>query len=294
MKSSLKISGGDNMPKTTLLFWIIISVYILLTPQSVFASDNQIEKKLQKIVEKMEAESKIDDNLKPEKKSTDSKVYPKKKEVIFPSRITVYKPLFRGSPVGRVAGGTRGILDKYPSLLCVITPDHTAFTIRDQPQFYWFLGRLTTYPIELTIIEDQAIYPVLEVRISSPELPGIQRIRLADYGIHLQQGLVYKWFIALLPDTNCRSKDILAWGAVKYIKISDELNAKLSHLDKAITPNLYAAAGIWYDAFAEISDLIETSTNNVKLKQRRDALLEQIGLPEIAQNKIKTQIPGTN
>jgi len=112
--------------------------------------------------------------------------------------------------------------------------------------------------------------------------------------IHLQQGLVYKWFIALLPDPNRRSKDILAWGAVKYIKISDALKAKLSHLDKAITSNIYAAGGIWYDAFAEISDLIETSTDDVKLKEKRDALLEQIGLPEIAQNKIKTQIPGAN
>ena len=282
------------MPKTTPLVWIIISAYILLVPQSVFASDNQIEKKLRKIVEKIEAEYKVNYNLKLEKKSTGSNVYPKKKEIVVPSRKTVYKPLFRGSPVGRVAGGTRGTAEGYSSLLCVITPDHTAFTIKDQPQLYWFLGELTTYPIELTIIEDKAIDPVLEVRISSPKQPGIQSVRLADYGIHLRQGLVYKWFIALLPDMNNRSKDILAWGAVKYIKISDGLNVKLSHLDKAITSDIYAAAGIWYDAFAEISDLIETSTDDAKLKQKRDALLEQIGLPEISQNKIKTQIPRTN
>ena len=65
-------------------------------------------------------------------------------------------------------------------------------------------------------------------------------------------------------------------------------------MDKAIGLNIYAAAGIWYDAFAEISDLIEVSKDDVKLKEMRNAMLEQIGLPEIARNKIKTQIPGAN
>ena len=175
------------MAKINLLAWIIIAGCILLIPRSVFPLDNQIQKKLQKIVEKMEAESKIDDNLKLEKKSTDPNGYPKKEKIISSYRIPVYKPPLRGSPVGRVAGGTRGILDEYPSLLCVITPDHTAFTVRDQPQLYWFLGTLTTYPIELTIIEDQAIYPLLEMRIGSPKQPGIQTVRLADYGIHLHR-----------------------------------------------------------------------------------------------------------
>lgn len=129
----------------------------------------------------------------------------------------------------------------------------------------------------------QAIYPLLETRLSAPAQPGIRTIRLADYGVHLQQGLVYKWFIAIIPDPNRRSKDILAWGAVKYIEIPDELKAKLSLLDKAIASNIYAAAGIWYDAFAEISALIDNSPHDVNLRKKRDALLEQIGLPQIAQ-----------
>lgn len=282
------------MPKTTLLAILIIAGCIFLMPRSVISLDDQVEKELQNIIEKIETKSKVDDTSKLEKKTAGSKVYSKKEEIIFSSSIPVYKPPLRGSPVGRVAGGTRGILDEYPSILCVITPDHTALTVRDQPQFYWFLGTLTTYPIELTIIEDQAVYPILEVRIRLPVQPGIQTVRLSDYGIHLQQGLIYKWFIALLPDPNRRSKDILAWGAVKYIKISDALNDRLSHFDKSIASNIYAAAGIWYDAFAEISDLIETSTDDLKSRQKRDALLEQIGLPEIAKNRIKTQSSGTN
>jgi len=279
------------MSNINLSTWIIIAGYILLMPQSVFASDDQIKEELQKIVQAATEKSKMDDNRVPEKgKSRSPDIELKKEEITSPARMPAYRPPLRGAPVGRIAGGTRGILDEAPSLLCVITPDDTALTVRDQPRLYWFLKELTTHPIELTIIEDQAIYPLLETRLSAPVQPGIRTIRLADYGVHLQPGLVYKWFIAIIPDPNRRSKDILAWGAVKYIEISDELKAKLSFLDKAIASNIYAAAGIWYDAFAEISALIEISPHDVKLRKKRDALLEQIGLPQIAQYDIGASV----
>ena len=167
------------------------------------------------------------------------------------------------------------------ALLCVITPEHTALTVRNQPKFYWFLRKLTSYPIELTLIEENAIYPVLETRLQSPAQPGIQKIQLADYKVHLQPGLVYKWFIAIVPDSERRSKDIIAWGAVQYIKISDELKSKFSQFDKEKRFYVYAAAGIWYDAFSEISTLLEISPSDYRIKQLRDGFLEQVGLAEI-------------
>ncbi len=276
------------MSNINLLTWIIIAGYILLMPQSVFASDNQTKAELLKIVLAIEKKSKMDNNTVSEKRKSGSPdIKLKTEEITSPAGMPAYRPPLRGAPVGRIAGGTRGIVDEYPSLLCVITPDDTALTVRDQPRLYWFLRKSTTHPIELTIIEDQAIYPLLERRLSAPAQPGIRTIRLADHGVHLRQGVVYKWYIAIIPDPNRRSKDILAWGAVKYIEISDELKANLSRLDKAIASNIYAAAGIWYDAFADISALIEISPQDTTLRKKRDALLEQVGLLEIAQYEIE-------
>ena len=193
----------------------------------------------------------------------------------------IYRPPLRGAPVGRVAGGTRGIFGENALLLCVLTPDHTALTTRDQPSLYYFLGETSKYPIELTIIEDQGIHPILEIQIASPEASGIQAIHLRDYDLHLDKDKVYKWFVTIIPDPVRRSKDILAWGAIERIDIPENVRRKITNAEKANTPQIYADAGIWYDAFAEISKLIESQPNNRVFRQQRAALLEQVGLKEI-------------
>ena len=46
---------------------------------------------------------------------------------------------------------------------------------------------------------------------------------------------------------------------------------------------IYAEAGIWYDAFAQISNLIENDPRNSLWKKQRASLLEQVGLRQVAQ-----------
>ena len=260
---------------------VIIAVSFFLIPQKGFSADEQM-RELQRVVDALENKRGQYDQRQSTSKDTESSdTKPVKIKKSPPAGMPIYKPPRRGAPVGRVAGGTRGILDEYPSILCVITPDHTALTIQDQPQLYWFLRELTHYSIELTIIEEQAIFPLLETRLAAPERPGIQSIRLTDFGIHLTKDIVYKWFIAIVPDPNRRSKDVLAWGAVRYMEIPDELKEKLLQYDRVTALNIYASAGIWYDAFAAISQLIKASANDDDLIKKRNALLEQIGLLEI-------------
>lgn len=198
----------------------------------------------------------------------------------------IYRPPLRGAPVGRVAGGTRGIFGEN-ELLCVLTPDHTALTTQDQPSLYYYLGQKSQYPIELTVIEDQGIRPLLEKQIASPEAPGIQAIHLRDYDMHLDKDKVYKWFVTIIPDPVRRSKDILAWGAIKRIEIPEDVRQKIAGSEKTNAPQIYADAGIWYDSFAEVSGLIELHPSNPAFRQQRAALLEQVGLQEIAQYAMK-------
>ncbi len=265
----------------TLATRIIIAGLFLFLPPKSFSEDNQM-KELQRLVEVAANKSRQSNQMQfptESKALTDKR--PAKKRRAPSAGMPVYKPPRRGAPVGRVAGGTRGIFDEYPSLLCVITPDHTALTIQDQPELFWFIKDLTPFPIELTIIETQAISPLLETRIASPAQPGIQSIRLSDMGIHLKKDIEYQWFIAIVPDPGRRSKDVLAWGAVRYMEVSDALKTKLQQFDKVTAIDIYASAGIWYDAFSELSESIKTSENDTDLKIIRNALLEQIGLLDI-------------
>ncbi len=197
----------------------------------------------------------------------------------------VYKPPLRGAPAGRVAGGSRGMDQEIP-YLCLIVPEHIGLTISAQPVLYFYQSSLSPYPIEFTLIRKQGITPLVETRIDPPEKPGIQSVRLSDFGAHLEAGIQYKWFIALVPDPLHRSKDILAAGAIELIPESEKIKDRLARAEIPERPYIYAEAGLWYDAFHSLSSQIETFPEDMDLKSHRAALLEQIGLKQVGETKM--------
>jgi hypothetical protein len=192
-----------------------------------------------------------------------------------------YIPPVRSAPGGRVGGSTRG--PGTPPTLSALAPDHTGLTIQEQPSLYWYLSKPTSYPIEFTIIDDRAIQPLIERRLSGSLQPGMQRVRLAEYGLRLSVGVLYRWSVALVVDPDNRSRDVIAGGAIERIAPPTELRAKLARAGKTRAPYLYAQAGLWYEALAAISDLIDAAPNDQVLRQERASLLEQVGLPQIAE-----------
>lgn len=192
-----------------------------------------------------------------------------------------YKPPLRGAPGGRVGGGTRGGEADLPSP-SVLAPEHVGLTGEEQPSLYWFLPKSTSLLVEVTVIEAQAIKPLLEMRLAAPLTPGVHRLRLGDHGVRLVPGVQYQWFVALVRDPDYRSKDILAGGGIERIELPEALRTRLLRAGKIELPNLYAEAGIWYDAVAAISDLIESRPDDPVLRGQRAALLDQVGLQEVA------------
>jgi len=99
--------------------------------------------------------------------------------------------------------------------------------------------------------------------------------------VRLKTGSLYRWYIALVPDSN-RSKDILAGGLIERIELAGALRARVNQASKAELPFVYADEGIWYDALSSISDTIDADPNNSNLRAQRASLLEQVQLQEIA------------
>ena len=62
---------------------------------------------------------------------------------------------------------------------------------------------------------------------------------------------------------------------------------KLSQSDKRNVPHIYAESGIWYDTIMALSELIEANPNDMVLRRQRAALLEQVGLSQVAQYELK-------
>ena len=86
-----------------------------------------------------------------------------------------------------------------------------------------------------------------------------------------------------VPDPDDRSKDIRAGGLIERIEIPESVRSKLAQAEKEEIPRIYAEAGIWYDALMAISDLIDVRPEDGVLRKQRSALLEQVGLSEVAE-----------
>ncbi|HYA86251.1 MAG TPA: DUF928 domain-containing protein, partial [Nitrospirota bacterium] len=150
------------------------------------------------------------------------------------------------------------------------------------PNLYWYVSKPIPHPVELTIVERNAVKPVVENVIQGPDRGGIQAIRLADYGVHLRRNVPYKWFVTLVVDADHRSKDILAGGIITSVDPPLSLPAKLKAADALKAPSIYAEEGLWYDAIGSISQMIDASPGNMELRKQRASLLEQVGLLEVA------------
>jgi hypothetical protein len=194
--------------------------------------------------------------------------------------VPVYKPPLRGAPGGRVGGGTRGTLrDLF--VLSALAPDHSGLTVQEQPTLYWFISGPTSFPVELTVSDPRATKPLVETRLPSPVAAGVHSVRLADHGVRLTPGVQYRWFVAVVPDPGRRSRDILAGGTIERIDGPEGLRTQVAQASRERLPFIYAEAGLWYDALAAISELIERTPDNREHRRQRAALLAQVGLPQI-------------
>jgi hypothetical protein len=201
----------------------------------------------------------------------------------------VYKPPLRGAPGGRVGGGTRGgggstqATERAVFFLSVLAPDHTGLTISEQPSLYWFISSRAPSPVEVTLVDPRATKPVLAFRLTSPVEAGVHRIRLADHQVRLEPGVAYRWYVAVVPDADRRTKDFLTGGAIERIELPEGLRARLEEADRMEMPSLYAEAGLWYDAITVLSELIDNTPGHPTLSRQRAAMLNQVGLPGIGE-----------
>ncbi len=200
--------------------------------------------------------------------------------------LPVYKPPRRGAPAGRVAGGTRGSGSKLP-LLSALAPDHAGFSVHAQPTLYWYLSKAVPYPVEFTLIDDQAIEPLLEKRLASNQRPGVKEVPLEDYRITLKPGVPYQWFVTLIVDPEQPSRDIVVGGAIERMPSPDTLQSQLAQVEPARAPFVYAEAGLWYDAVMVVSQMIDGAPQDYALRRQRAALLEQVGLADIAEDDLQ-------
>lgn len=190
--------------------------------------------------------------------------------------------LIVGAPSRRVGGGSRGAAGIVLPTLAALAPNDVGKTLQASPSLYWALSEVVDKPFKFTLVYSDplkhGIEPLLETTIEKP-VKGIQDLDLAKYNVELKPNVEYQWSLSIVMDSKQGSQDIVASGVVMRVTESD-LPTGVS-LDKN-NPSSYEEAKLFYDALQLLSEKIAENPNDSSLKQQRVALLEKVGLKEVA------------
>ena len=190
-----------------------------------------------------------------------------------------YVPPVRGAPRSTVGAGTRtaGV----SAHLEAISPEPLGQTLSPSPSLYWYLSEPTQARVDFTLTDEASVAPVVEKTLAGPFEAGMHRIDLDALGVKLVPGTEYQWYVSLVKDPEERSSDVVTGGIVLLVD-GGALREQVARVSAEERPFVLAQGGIWYDAVDVLSRRIESQPSDPAARQQLAALLEQVGLSDIA------------
>lgn len=195
--------------------------------------------------------------------------------------LPIFQPKNLGALKVRVGGGSRGP-NEYEPALYVLAPEQAGLTIHTQPVLYWYISKPVNETIEITVTDKQSV--LLKTTVDGLDKAGIQTLKLAEHGVHLQPNTKYKWSVAIVNNPKQRSSDTFASGGIMLFPETGELKAKLAVANEKDLVLIYAEEGLWYDDLEAIQHLAEKLPDDEMPVKMRASLLGQAGLSVLDEN----------
>jgi hypothetical protein len=210
--------------------------------------------------------------------------HPEKHSQTAPRAWVPYIPPAPDRPIPRrtVPAATRGWVFEEATALPTVTlwvPLHVARTVKAQPTLYWHLTETSAHAVVLTLITQERTAPFLEHVLPGPVPGGLHALPLSAHGVQLEVGKTYEWSVSLRENPQLpAASDIVARGFIERVSLRPEWQPSAD--DPLNQARAYAAAGIWYEALAVLSEALSTTSGQQHsvLCQARAQLLEQVGL----------------
>ncbi len=168
-------------------------------------------------------------------------------------------------------------------LTVLASRNYVGRTISRHPTFAWFVpGDSASKPMQFTIYEWVPGGKPKEVRkMSLPSSPGIMKLSpFSDSELGLQPGKEYLWQVVIHCDPDNPSGDLVSEASIEVVEmpaaVQSELNRAVNSVEKV---NIYAQAGLWYNALAEALKLAQAS----KLGEVGSTLLNDLAQSEAPQ-----------
>lgn len=184
-------------------------------------------------------------------------------------------------PERRSDGGTtRGCSGGNMPLTVLASVNYVGRTISQHPTFAWFVPNdSTSKPIKFTIYEWVPGAKPKQVRqMSLQSSPGIMKLSpFSNSEQGLQQEKQYLWQVVINCDPDNPSGDLVSEANIEVVAmpaaVQSKLNKSVNNVEKA---NIYAQAGLWYNALDEALKLASAS----KLGEVGSTLLKELAMSE--------------
>ncbi len=186
--------------------------------------------------------------------------------IVTPAALASYTPGDQNPvPSGHRSDGgtTRGCSGGGMPLTVLASRNYIGRTISPHPTFAWFVpGDSASKSMQFTIYEWVPGGKAKEVRkMSLQSSAGIMKLSpFSDSEPGLQQGKEYLWQVVIHCDPDYPSSDLVGEASIEVVgmppEVQSELNRAVNSVEKA---NIYAEAGLWYNALDEALELAEPS-----------------------------------
>ncbi len=180
-------------------------------------------------------------------------------------------------------GTTRGCSGGRMPLTVLASRNYIGRTVSRHPTFAWFAPPDSdSKPMQFTIYEWVPGGKPKEVRkMSLQSSPGIMKLSpFSESEQGLQPGKEYSWKVVIHCDPDNHSGDLVSEASIEVVgmppAVQSKLNKAVNSVEKA---NIYAEAGLWYNALDEALKLAQAS----KLGEVGSTLLNDLAQLEAPQ-----------
>lgn len=176
---------------------------------------------------------------------------------VTPAALAEYNPPSDQRPPSgyTTSSGSRGRCEVSggPPLTVLAPQKHVGQTASTHPTFAWFVPDSRPFVMEFALFQSvpgRKPKPVQKIKLQSS--PGIMKVSLPNSKPGLAVGQRYLWQVALLCDPNYPSRDLVVKSEIEVVGMPPALKMALSATrDRLEMAELYARAGLWYDALGE-------------------------------------------
>jgi hypothetical protein len=203
-------------------------------------------------------------------------------------------------PGNRQPGGTRPDCgtDLKPPLTALVPQSKQGLsqelTVSAYPTFHWYMPQNNNHPVaQFVLYKVTRLEPVIEevevfsTKFQIPQRAGVASLKLPVEAMvpALAVGQDYRWQIQLL----CLDQDEeyvvnqFVEGWITRVQPSTDLTRRLNHAAPADRIDIFAEAGLWYDALTQLTTLHRSKPQDQRLKQEWQTLFnsEYVRLSDI-------------